>query len=263
MSIVADNVSFSYRHDRPVLHAVSLEAHGGGTTFVLGANGSGKTTLLSCLAGILAPDAGTILIDGQPLAAVSPRMRAQTIGFVPQLHTPVFAYTVWEVVLMGRAPHLPLLARPGHRDRDAAAQAIRTVGLWPLRDRPYTEISGGERRLVLIARGLAQGVRYLLLDEPDAHLDPAYQHHTMTTLTELGHTSDVGIIASSHQPNNALLYADQAIVLGTGHVIAHGPPSITVVPAILNNAYGMEFELIASATGRRAVVPATRSSKTP
>ena len=262
VSIIADHVSFSYRPERTVLQEASLDAPHGGTTFVLGANGSGKTTLLSCLAGILIPNAGTVTVDGHPLSTLAPRARAQTVGFVPQLHTPVFAYTVWDVVLMGRAPYLSLLARPGRRDRTAAAQALHAVGLWELRDRPYTEISGGERRLTLIARGLAQGVRYLLLDEPDAHLDPAYQHHTMTILTQLGHGAGVGIIVSSHQPNNALLYADQAVILGDGRVIAHGPPSTTVVPATLGSAYGLEFELITSATGRRAVIPATPNSRT-
>lgn len=261
MSIRAEGLSFSYRSSRRVLDGITLSAAAGEVTFVLGANGSGKTTLLSCLVGVLPPEAGRITVDGVPLSALGPRARARLIGFVPQIHTPVFAYTVWEVVLMGRAPHLSILSRPGRRDRELTARALRAVGLWGLRDRPYTEISGGERRLTLIARGLAQGVRYLLMDEPDAHLDPAFQHRTLTSLEELAHTEDIGILVSSHHPNNALLYADYVVILGGGRLLAGGTPREAITPPILETAYGMPFDLLDSGDGRRAVLPVTRSSR--
>jgi len=261
MSIEAEGLSFSYPSSGRVLNGIFLSAAAGEATFILGANGSGKTTLLSCLAGVLRPDSGQIRIDGMALSTLSPRARARMVGFVPQIHTPVFAYTVWEVVLMGRAPHLSLLSPPGRVDREKTAQALCAVGLWELRDRPYTEISGGEQRLTLIARGLAQGVRYLLMDEPDAHLDPAYQHRTLTTLVELADGDGLGMIITSHQPNNALLYADSAIILGKGKLLASGTPHATVTPEILKKAYGMDFELLYAGDGRRAVLPATRSSR--
>ena len=260
MSIQAEALSFSYTRAQKVLADVSLTAPAGKTMFILGANGSGKTTLLSCLAGVLRPESGRIAVDTIPLSHLSPPARARTIGFVPQIHTPVFAYTVGEVVLMGRAPHLSLLSRPGKRDREAAMQAITAVGLTKLRDHPYTEISGGERRLTLIARGLAQGVKYLLLDEPDAHLDPAYQHHTLTTLAQLAHTQGLGILISSHRPNNALFYGDSVIIIGQGKIICHGPPHTAITPTALQVAYGMEFELLTDGNGRRAVIPVTQSA---
>ncbi len=261
VSVRAERLSFSYRGSENVLDGIDLAAAAGEVTFILGANGSGKTTLLSCLVGVLPPGSGRVTVDAVPLAALSPRARARLIGFVPQIHTPVFAYTVWEVVLMGRAPHLPLLSRPGRRDRELTAQALMAVGLWGLRDRPYTEISGGERRLVLIARGLSQGVRYLLMDEPDAHLDPAFQHRTLTSLGELAHADDLGILVSSHHPNNALLYADRTVILSGGRIISDGVPSEAITPAVLETAYGMPFDLLDSGDGRRAVLPVTRSSR--
>ncbi len=254
MSLRADGIVFSYREGVRVLDRVNASVDGGMVTFVLGANGSGKTTLLACLAGILHPESGEVTIDGLPLATLPPRARARSIGYVPQIHTPVFAYTVWEVVLMGRAPHLSLLSRPGRRDRELAAQAIRAVGLWRLRDRPYTEISGGEQRLCLVARGLVQGVRYLLLDEPDAHLDPAFQHLTMGVLQRLAHGDGLGIMTSTHAPNNALSYADRVVILGSGRLLSAGRPEETIVPPVLAEAYGTEFELIES-DGRCAVLP--------
>ncbi len=262
MSIRAEGVSFSYRGSGRVLDGVDLSAAAGEITFILGANGSGKTTLLSCCVGVLAPESGRITVDELPLATLGPRARARRIGFVPQIHNPVFAYTVWEVVLMGRAPHLPLLSRPGKHDRELTAQALKAVGLWELRDRPYTEISGGERRLTLIARGLAQGVRYLLMDEPDAHLDPAFQHRTLTALEELAHTGNIGILVSSHHPNNAFLYADRVVILSGGKLISNGTPTKAITPTALETAYGMPFELLDSGDGRRAVLPVTRSNKT-
>ncbi len=261
MSIRAEGVSFSYREAEQVLAGVNLAAASGEVTFILGANGSGKTTLLSCLVGVLPPESGRITVDGVPLSTLSPRTRARLIGFVPQIHTPVFAYTVWEVVMMGRAPHLPVLARPGRRDRELTAQALMAVGLWRLRDRPYTEMSGGERRLVLIARGLAQGVRYLLMDEPDAHLDPAFQHRTLTSLGDIAHAERLGILVSSHHPNNALLYADRAVILSGGTIVSDGAPNEAITPSVLRTAYGMPFELLVSGDGRRAVLPITRSSR--
>ncbi len=262
MSIRAEELSFSYRRTRKVLDGVEFSAAAGEITFILGANGSGKTTLLSCCIGVLLPEAGMITVDELPLSALGPRARARLIGFVPQIHNPVFAYTVWEVVLMGRAPHLPILSRPGRRDRELTERALRAVGLWKLRDRPYTEISGGERRLTLIARGLAQGVRYLLMDEPDAHLDPAFQHRTLSSLEELAHAQDIGILVSSHHPNNAFLYADRVVILSKGKLISNGAPSEAITPAALETAYGMPFELLDSGDGRRAVLPVTRSSRT-
>jgi len=254
MTLHARDLAYEYLPGQPVLHEISLSIPQGKVTFILGANGSGKTTLLECLCGVRGVTAGEVTVDGTAIGLLRSRERARTLGYVPQIHEPVFAYTVWEVALMGRAPHLGFLSRPTAADWDVAERALKSVGLWTLRNRSYTATSGGERRLALIARGLAQGAHYLLMDEPDAHLDPAYQHRILGNVIRLA-TDGFTAVVSSHTPNNALLYADWVIFLANGRVIMEGPPAEVVIPGNLEKAYGMPFEVIENRAGRQAVLP--------
>jgi iron complex transport system ATP-binding protein len=254
MRLVAEKIRYAYRPGDDVLHDVSLSIDAGRSLFVLGANGSGKTTLLDCLSGIRTPRSGRVTVDGVRMADLSVRDRARRIGVVPQLHEPVFSYTVGQAVLMGRAPHLGLFARPGKDDLEAADRALDTVGVASLRDRPYTGISGGERQLVLIARGLAQGAGCLLMDEPAAHLDPQHQHGVFTVVRQL--TDDgFSFVVTSHHPNNALLYADEVVFLADGASIVRGAPEDAITEESLRAAYAMEFEIVRGANGTLAVVP--------
>ncbi|MEA3458530.1 MAG: ABC transporter ATP-binding protein [Candidatus Thermoplasmatota archaeon] len=254
MTLRARDLAYAYLPGQPVLHDISLSIPSGKVTFILGANGSGKTTLLECLCGVRGVTAGEVTVDGTAIGLLRSRERARTLGYVPQIHEPVFAYTVWEVALMGRAPHLGFLSRPTVADWDAAERALESVGLWALRNRSYTATSGGERRLALIARGLTQGARYLLMDEPDAHLDPAYQHQILSNVVRLA-TDGFTAVVSSHTPNNALLYADRVVFLANGRVIMEGTPTDVVTPDNLEKAYGIPFEVIKDSAGRQAVLP--------
>jgi len=254
MRLAADRIRYAYRQHDDVLRGVSVAVDEGQVVFVFGANGSGKTTLLDCLSGVRGPRTGRVTIDDVSLAEFSPRERARRIGVVPQLHEPVFTYTVQDAVLMGRAPHLGLFARPGPIDRNAVTRALEAVGAGALKDRPYTEISGGERQLVLIARGLAQGASCLLMDEPVAHLDP---HHQRDTLEVVRRLADEGFsfVVTSHHPNHALLYADEVALLDEGTVVVRGTPDEAIREETLRAVYGMEFEIVRSAQGSRAVLP--------
>ena len=254
MTIRARDLAYAYLPGQPVLHEISLSIPQGKVTFILGANGSGKTTLLECLCGVRGVTDGEVTVDGAAIGLLGSRERARAIGYVPQIHEPVFAYTVWEVALMGRAPHLGFLSRPTAADWSVAERALESVGLWALRKRPYTAISGGERRLALIARGLAQGAQYLLMDEPDAHLDPSYQHRIMSKVVRLTSEGFTAVV-SSHTPNNALLYADRVVFLANGRVIMEGTPAEVLTANNLEKAYGMPFEVIKDSAGRRAVLP--------
>ena len=225
-------------------------------TFILGGNGSGKTTLIQCLCGIRSPKSGSVEIDGVDLRKLHPLQRARSIGFVPQIHEPVFTYSVYQVVLMGRAPYLGPFSAPQKADHECVAQALQALDLWDLRHRPYTQISGGEQRLTLIARGLTQGAQYLLMDEPDAHLDPRHQHDVFTRIVDLAPEGFTFAI-SSHSPNNALLYGKRVALLAAGQLIAQGSPKKVIAPKLLEEAYGLEFETITDASGLRAVLPAT------
>jgi len=251
----AQNLVFAYVAEHPVLQGISLEVRSGETAFLLGPNGSGKTTFLDCLGGLRAPQGGTVSLDGRSLAAFSPRERARAVGYVPQFHEPPFNFTAWEVVLMGRAPYVRWLSQPGARDRSAADAALAELGLEEFRNRPYYTLSGGERRLVLVARGLAQGASFLLLDEPDAHLDPANQHRVLRATGELVR-GGLGVVVTSHSPNNALLYADRVALFARGQVLALGDPHDVVAPQPLEQAYGIPFVVVGAGDGPRAVLPA-------
>ncbi len=254
MKLTADSITYAYIPRLDVLSDVTVSVDEGEVLFVLGANGSGKSTLLDCLAGLRAPRRGRVLLDGTPIDRISLRERAKRIGLVPQIHEPVFEYTVGDVVLMGRAPHLGLFARPGRSDAEAVELALDAVGLAGLRGRVYTEISGGERQLALIARGLAQGAACLLMDEPAAHLDPHHQHRIFATVARLA-KDGFSFVLTSHQPNNALLYGERAAFLIDGRVGVPGPPVDVVTEEALFDAYGIEFELLQGESGSRAILP--------
>jgi len=173
------------------------------------------------------------------------------------MHEPVFEFTVEQSVLMGRAPHLGLFERPGKEDREATKRAIEAVGIQHLSHRPYTKISGGERQLALIARGLAQGARILLMDEPVAHLDPHHQHEVLSVVRNLA-VDGFAFAIASHLPNHALLYADWVAFLVDGRADVQGPPAATITEQSLQAAYEMEFEIIRNDSGTQAILPRMR-----
>ncbi len=253
MSLVGRNLFYAYLPGKFVLAGVNIAVEPGEVLFLLGANGSGKTTLLECLCGVRFPQAGAISVDGLPFSALSARERAKRIAYVPQFPESAFAYTVEEMVLFGRAPHVGPFGRPGKKDQEKVAEALSLVGLEELRARPVNTLSGGERRLVLIARGLAQGAPYLLLDEPDAHLDPANQHRVLSVVRALA-KKGLGVVATTHNPNSALLYGQKVILLRAGRILAEGDPFRTLSPEILADAYGIPFQLLDGA-GVKAFVP--------
>jgi len=258
MQLEAKNLHFAYIPGKTVLHDVSLGLEEGETLFVLGKNGCGKTTLLSCLAGILSPINGEVKLAGNALSNFSPAERAQRIALIPQMHTPAFAYTVRQMVIMGRTPYLSWLGSPSGKDQEIVDQSLEQVGLYELQDRPYTEISGGEQQLVLIARGLAQNSSILLMDEPTAHLDLSNQHRVLEIVHQLGQQG-LSFVISSHSPNDALSYADNVLLLSGGWVIDHGKPQQTLTEPLLSSVYGIQTEVIYQkqngSSKARAVLP--------
>lgn len=251
--LAAQTVSYAYSTGARVLHEVSVQLRRGEILYLLGHNGSGKTTLLSCLSGILRPVQGQVLLDGRDIREYPHAQRAQKVGLIPQMHTPVFTYTVREMVLMGRAPHLGLFGRPRQDDYAIADSSLEQVGLADFRDRAYTELSGGERQLVMVARGLAQQCDFLLMDEPDAHLDPSNQHRIFEVVLRLAEEKHLAFGIASHVPNSALMYADKVLLLHKGHTLAYGCVDETLTETLLTKAYGMATEVIyKNANGRRS-----------
>jgi iron complex transport system ATP-binding protein len=262
MKLSARDLSFSFRPGRLVLQGLSFTVDVDGVVFILGHNGCGKSTLFNCLSGVYAPQGGCVLLDGADLAHLSSRLRAQKIGLVPQNHAAAFPYTVREMVLMGRAPYLGLFETPGARDYQLADEALGAVGLGDLAARSYNELSGGERRLAMIARGLAQDSSILLLDEPDAYLDPRNQHIVLETVTKLAQRGQTFVI-TSHAPNNALLYADRVLLMQGGRIMADGRPEAVLTGELLSAAYNMPIDVLYDrADGRsrpRAILPSRQA----
>lgn len=207
---------------------------------LLGPNGGGKTTLLRSLLGLLPPLGGQVLLGGTALARLPRREVARRLAYVPQASAGGFAYPAREVVAMGRAARLPLLAAPGPRDRAIAEAALARLGIGHLADRPVTELSGGERQLVLIARALAQEASCLVLDEPTASLDFGNQALVLRQVRALAAREGLAVLMTTHHPDHAFLVGDAAMMLAAGRVTGPMPPEDLITPARLREAYGVE-----------------------
>jgi iron complex transport system ATP-binding protein len=210
--------------DRIVGSGLSVALSSGEVLALLGPNGGGKTTLLKTLLGLIPPKAGTVQLGGRPLGGISIRERARIIAYVPQVHVGTFAFTVETVVLMGRSAHTNLFSPPSAHDRDVAHAALERFGITQLSQRSYTEISGGERQLALLARALAQEPQFIVLDEPTASLDFGNQGKVMREIRALA-TSGHGVLFTTHDPNHALRAADRVYLLRDGQCLAEGPAS--------------------------------------
>jgi iron complex transport system ATP-binding protein len=236
---------------RRVLQGVDLALQPGEVVSLLGANGAGKSTLMRVLMGFMAPQQGRILLDGQPAAGFTRRQLARRIAYVPQVHVTPFPYTVRDIALLGRLPHTGLSRDPGPADRAAVDAVLARLGIQLLADRPYTEVSGGERQLTLIARALAQGARILVLDEPVSGLDYGNQVRLLALLRTLaaeGHA----VLKTTHHPEHALAGSDRVLLLEAGRISADGPPAQVLTPDTLRTLYGVDVQVLHAADGRAA-----------
>jgi iron complex transport system ATP-binding protein len=223
---------------------------------LLGANGGGKTTLLKTLLGLLPPQGGRVEMQGRDLRSMSMRERARQVAYVPQSHAGAFAFSIEDLVLMGRTAHGGLLARPSAQDRAATRAAIDRMGIAHLAARPATLVSGGERQLALIARALAQEARHVVLDEPTASLDFGNQGKVMREIRRLADLG-LGVLFTTHDPNHASRHADQALLIRQGRMLACGPVAEVITQPWLQQLYGAPIEHIRSADGAaQAFLPA-------
>jgi iron complex transport system ATP-binding protein len=255
----ANSVSFAYGPDQQVLMDVSAEIRRGTVVGILGPNGSGKTTLLRLLSGTRRPTRGQVLLDGTSLDRLSRREVARRIAVVAQETQLAFEYTVMEMVLMGRHPHLGLFELEGPEDFAVARDAMRATGTVELEERRFSTLSGGEKQRVVIAAALAQSSDVLLLDEPTASLDLAYQLEVAAVLTRLNHDRGATIVISTHDLNLAAAVCRELVLLKAGQVIAAGPTTEVLTPDRVRELYGVEADVrVHDGAGHLVVVPITR-----
>ena len=229
---------------------VDLVAEPRSWTAVVGPNGAGKTTLLRCIAG-LQRHAGAVLLDGRRVASLSPRERAQEIGYAPQVPVLPEAVTVAEYVLLGRTPYRPLLLGPRREDRDVVGDSLERLDLTPLAGRTLRTLSGGERQRAVLARALAQQPRMLLLDEPTAALDLGHAQTVLEIVDGLRRDEGLTVVSSLHDLVLAGQYADQLVLLAGGRVAATGRPQDVLTAEALARHYGASADVTADATGVR------------
>lgn len=260
-TLSASRIRHAYR-GRTVLHDASLELAPGQVVSLLGANGAGKSTLLRIILGLLPPQGGEVRLGGRLLRDYPHRELAGHLAYVPQVHATPFPYSVRQVVLMGRLPATGMFAAPGPKDRSMAEQAMARLGIGHLAERPYTEISGGERQMALIARALAQGSRLLILDEPATGLDYGNQIALLDLLRSLA-ADGYGILKTTHHPDHVLASSDRVAILKDGHIIADGPPEDVMSAALLSDLYGVAIAPTRLPDGRLVILPAAGRATRP
>lgn len=268
----ADNVSFRYdgggggakasggpKAPPSVVTDVSLTIGRASVVGILGPNGSGKTTLLRLLSGTRTPTRGRVLLDDRDLRTLSRRDVARRIAVVPQETIPAFEYTVLEMVLMGRHPHLGLFELEGPGDLAIAHEMLRATGTEHLAARRFSTLSGGEKQRVVIAAALTQSADVLLLDEPTASLDLAYQLDVAALLSELNAVRGVTIVVSTHDLQLASSVCRELILLKDGRVLAQGPTDRVLTPEHVSGLYDVDADVHRHpATGHLVVVPTRR-----
>ena len=273
MTLSADRLSYTYSQSRPpsgrpqgrplhdefALHDISVSIAPGSLTGLLGPNGCGKTTLLKLLSGVLKPDLGSVRLGDREVRTMSPRAVAQQIAVVPQETHPAFDFTVLEMVLMGRHPHLGAFQLEGPGDLAIAREAMLATGIAHLAGRAYMTLSGGEKQRVVIASALTQQPRVLLLDEPTASLDLGYQLEIASLLKQLNRERGVTMVLATHDLNLAASLCDTLVLVRSGRVLMQGPAREVLTSATVQQLYGVIADVtFHERAGHLTVIPLSR-----
>ncbi|HEX9133294.1 MAG TPA: ABC transporter ATP-binding protein [Ktedonobacteraceae bacterium] len=234
-------VTFGYERE-PLLYDVHAQVRKGEMVGLLGPNGSGKTTLLRLVSGVLRPQQGTVALEGRDLPDWGRRGIARNIAVVPQeLHVP-FAFTVEQMVSLGRTPFVNLLGSRSNQDANIVLDAMHAADISPLAGRIFNELSGGERQRVMVAMALAQQPQLLLLDEPTAHLDIKYQIDVLELVQRLNRERGVTVIAAMHDLNLAARYFPRLLLFQRG-IVADAGPAEVLEPHLLKRVYGIDVQV--------------------
>lgn len=246
MNLVRENTALLSVHGitvayaaHPILRGVSFDVQRGDLVVVLGPNGAGKTTLLRTIAKAVSPKLGAVILDGRDISTIPTRDLMRTVSVVPQFEGSVFSFTVQDIVAMGRTPHVPPFAPLSQRDWQIVNQAMEATDVWELKDRLFTELSGGEQRRVLIAKALAQEPQLLLLDEPTANLDLHYQLEVVELIQRLNKEKGITVLAVLHDLNLAAMLGHRFILMRQGQIYAMGDADEVLTTQNIQQVYGV------------------------
>jgi iron complex transport system ATP-binding protein len=282
--ISVENLTLSYEKNL-VLNNINFSIKKGSVVTLVGPNGCGKTTLLKIINGFLRQNEGTVYIDSRNIEEIANRELARVMGHVSQMHKSSFPFSVLDVVLTGRMPYISMFSTPGKEDIEKAYQVLEFMGIAHFARRPYTQISGGERQMVMIAKALAQEPDFLLLDEPTSFLDLKNQIHVLKTIISLAKTRNITVLMTLHEPNHALLFSDEIILLRKLHgpengnfssryehgletspekegilafpeenIVSSGAPEKVMTPEKIKEAYDIDVEVL-EYKGKRMIIP--------
>ena len=262
--LTVQNLTAGYK-EYEILHEVSLGVAQGSVIALIGPNGSGKTTLIRAISGILHPQNGKILYQDQDLTKMSAQDRSRLIAVVPQIRSLPPAFSVYEVVALGRTPHLNWFGQTSNRDDEIIRRSMAQVNLLDLADRNITDLSGGEQQRVLLARALAQQTPVLLMDEPTAHLDLQYQVNFLENAHRLAHPlpeeiengfAPRAVLVAIHDLNLLARFADQVALMVEGKLVKLGSPNDVLRADILSEAYHLPLTTLPDpSNGHLAIFP--------
>ena len=244
--IKAEHVAFSYTAEVPILQDISFEVYKGEVLMVLGANGCGKSTLMKTLLNENKRQSGKIELNGKDVSHMGTVEMARNVAMVFQDHNAPFPFPVIDVVKMGRAPYLPVFGRPTKEDIQIAHDSLAAVGLLDYADEPYTNLSGGQRQMVLIARALAQKTDLVLMDEPTSHLDYRNAAIVLNAANRLATEQNKAVIMITHAPDQAFYYTSKAALMKNGRFFAYGMSEDVLTTQTLSDVYDMEVKVLES-----------------
>ena len=243
MTFEVVNGSFGYDKSRDILKNISFKVEQDTVLTILGSNGVGKTTLVKCMLGLLKWTGGQTLLDGVPVSQMKYTDFWKKIGYVPQAKLSAFAYTVEEMVLLGRNAHLKMAELPGERDRQIALDALDCIGVKHLQHKLCSKISGGELQMVHIARALAAEPALLILDEPESNLDFRNQLIVLNTIQHLSKEKHISSIVNTHYPEHAISISDDTLILQGNGSCTWGPTREVITEPLLREAFGVNVKI--------------------
>lgn len=243
-SLSIENICYSYQKGREILHGISASFATGKITALIGANGCGKSTLMNLIAGVMKPESGKILLNGENIADLKRTVVAQNIAVVHQSNTVPGDMTVEKLVSAGRTPYRSILRSSGEEDAKAIQKALRDTETDEYAERVVSSLSGGQMQRVWLAMALAQDTDILLLDEITTYLDIHYQIEILHLIKELNRKKNITIVMVLHDINLALEFCDEVVIMKDGHITAQGEIDCAVNEKILNEAFEVSSQIV-------------------